>query len=158
MKTPGLKKLGWLQRNNCQGSFLASTYVYVCQHTHLKSLKGTFRCTQENHDILFSQIIAASSGLALFRGELYAISKWMYKFPTLPTLSKRFSTIGHRRISNYQGSDHMGECVDGCVYLSNNFSSRGSGKCHRQPLSDFLVCCKIISLPCLSAVMSVLGM
>lgn len=109
MKIPGLKKLVWLQRNNGQGSFLASTYVYVCQHTHLKSLKGTFRCTQENHDILFSQIIAASSGLALFRGELYAISKWMYKFPTLPTLSKRFSTIGHRRISNYQGSDHMGE-------------------------------------------------
>lgn len=81
----------------------------------------------------------------------------MYKFPTLPTLSKRSSTIGHRRISNYQGSDHMGECVDECVYLSNNFSSRGSGKC--QPaLRDFPVCCKIISLPCLSAVMFVLGM
>lgn len=39
MKTPGLKKLGGLQRNNGQGSFLASTYVYVSQHTHLKSLK-----------------------------------------------------------------------------------------------------------------------
>lgn len=158
MKTPGLKKLGWLQRNNGQGSFLASTYVYVCQHTHLKSLKGPSDVPGRILTFFFSQIIAASSGLALFRGELYAISKWMYKFPTLPTLSKRFSTIGHRRISNYQGSDHMGECVDGCVYLSNNFSSHGTGKCHRQPLGDFLVCCKIISLPCLSAVMSVLGM
>lgn len=121
MKTPGLKKLGGPQRNNGQGSFLASIFVYVCQQTHLKSLKD-LQMYWENPDILFSQIISASSGLALFRGELYAISKWMYKFPTLPTLSKRFSTIGHRRISNYQGSDHMGEFVDECVYLSNNFS------------------------------------
>lgn len=50
----------------------------------------------------------------------------------------------------------MGECIDGYVHLSNSFSSRENGKC-QAALSDF-VCCTNISLLCLSAVVSVLGM
>lgn len=142
MKTPDHRKVSWLQRYNSQASFLASIYVYVCQHTHTHTPLRTFRCTWENPDIFVLPNHSASSGLALFREKLY-ISGWMYKFPTRSTLSKRFPTIGPRRIKIIRDQTTWGECVDGCVHLSDNFSSLGKGKC-QVALSDFLVCCKNI--------------
>lgn len=130
MKTPGHRKVGWLQRINGQGSFLASIYVYVCQHTPQRPGGPSdvprrilrFHSPQSFH---------------LLQVWLYLGESCMHTFPTLPALSETFPTIGHRRISNDQGPDHMGECVDGYVHLSNNFSSRGKGKC-QAALSDFL--------------------
>lgn len=143
MKTPDHRKVGWLQRYNSQASFLASIYVYVCQHTHTHTHpSGPSDVPGRILTFLFSQIISASSGLALFREKLY-ISGWMYKFPTRSTLSKRFPTIGPRRIKIIRDQTTWGECVDGCVHLSDNFSSLGKGKC-QVALSDFLVCCKNI--------------
>lgn len=148
----------WLAPEEQCSRFISGLHTQVCLHTHTHPSKSkrTFRYTWENPHIF----VLSNLSSFIRSGFIWGRAVWYFRVdikvsypnvtPVKGSAQKRMATPqGNFKLSGIRSRGWV--CGWVCTLV---ISLGGNGKCQANGLC---MCCKSVSLPCLSAVVSVLG-